>query len=117
MNLKLSSGKEIVLDDTVKSPKAAAIQWLQERRSSMKPPIEQMSEQQCYDELDRLFRYRKTHGRGSNPDAAQARRYCKVLRAKVKKRLRQLEARLTRPDDERVYGPGAAAWQRAGGAP
>jgi len=81
---------------------------------SVKPRIEEMSASQCYDELDRLAEYRRTAGRGRNPDACQARHYCGEMRKAVKKRLKQLEAPLTRPGDKRIYGPGAAAWQRGG---
>jgi len=81
----------------------------------MKPRIEEMTAEQCYDELDRLHTHKQVYGRGYGPDAAQARHYCNIMRAKAKKRLKQLKAPLTRPDDGRAYGPGAAAWQRAGG--
>jgi len=79
-----------------------------------KPPIEGMTAEQCYDELDRLANYRRNHGRGRSPDAYQARHYCEVMRGNVKARLKKLRAPLTRPGDTRVYGPGQIAWQRAG---
>jgi len=77
--------------------------------------IEEMTADQCYAELDRLAEYRRIASRGRSPDAYQARHYCAEMKKKVKKRLKQLKAPLTRPDDGRAYGPGAAAWQRAGG--
>jgi len=77
--------------------------------------IEEMTATECYDMLDRLHTHKQIYGWGRSPDAAHARHYCNTMRAKVKKRLRQLKAPLTRPGDGRVYGPGAASWQRAGG--
>lgn len=70
---------------------------------------------QLYNELDRLTEYRRQHGRGRSPDAAQARHYCNTMRAKVKRELKRLGLPTTRPDDTRAYGPGQAAWQLAGG--
>jgi len=114
MIIKLSSGKEVILDDVIKDSKAESIRWLQEyKERNMK--IEDMTTDQCYAELDRLAERRRTEGRGSSPEACYAKWYCDDRRKKVKKRLRQLKASLTRPGDGRVYGPGAASWQRAGG--
>jgi len=79
--------------------------------------IEEMTADQCYDMLDKLKLRRSIEGRGSSPEACYARWYSDNRKAKVKKRLRQLGAPATRPGDGRVYGPGQAAWQRAGGAP
>jgi len=76
--------------------------------------IEEMTTEQCYDELDKLAERRRTEGRGRNPDAYHARYYCKIMKKEVEARLRELGAPLTRPDDHRVYGPGQAKWQQAG---
>jgi len=79
--------------------------------------IEEMTAEECYAELDRLRLDKQIRGRGNNPDAAHVRNvYYPAMKKKVKKRLKQLGAPATRPGDGRVYGPGAAAWQRAGGA-
>lgn len=115
MILKLANGRTITLDDITKDPKAAGLTWLRQyqarKEKSMKPQIEEMTAEQCYRELDRLALYRQTHGRGRNAEAAHVRQvYCPTMRAKVKKRLKQLgmpSACL----DGRVYGPGQAVWQ------
>lgn len=118
MIIELSNGNEVILDDIVKDPKAEAIRWLREyneRRTAIKPQIEEMTAAQCYDELDRLAERRRTAGRGRNPAAYQARHYCRETRKAIKRRLQQLGAPLTRLDDGRIYGPGATSWQRSGG--
>jgi len=79
--------------------------------------IEEMTAQECYDMLDNLRLKRQIEGKGSSPEAYYAKWHCDDRRKKIKKRLRQLSAPAIRPGDQRVYGPGAASWQRAGGAP
>jgi len=114
MNTKLNN-ETITLDknEVFKNPKAEATQWLRERKErNMK--IEEMTAEECYDMLDKLAIRRSVEGRGSSPEASHAKWYCDTMRAKVKKRLKQLGAPATRPGDGRVYGPGQAAWQRAG---
>jgi len=116
MNITL---KEIILnrDEIHLNPKAEATQWLREYKER-NMQIEDMTADQCYDMLDNLKIKRSIEGRGSSPEACYAKWYCNTMQAKVKKRLKQLGAKATRPGDGRTYGPGAAAWQRAaGGAP
>ena len=119
MIIKLSNGNEIVLKDVVMDPKAASLQWLRNRKEEKEDmaKINEMNATECYNELDRLREKRRTEGRGHNPDAAQMRHYCDVRKEAVRTRLRHLGAPLTRPGDGRVYGPGQARWQRAGGMP
>lgn len=77
--------------------------------------IEEMTAEECYDLLDDLKLKRSIEGRGSSPEACYAKWYCNDRKAKVKRRLKELKAPTTRPGDRRVYGPGQASWQRAGG--
>lgn len=86
-----------------------------EQICAKKPQVEEMSALQCYDELDRLTSYRRSNGRGRNPDAYQARHYCKIMRGRVKARLKELGVPLTRPGETKVYGPGMAKWQKGKG--
>jgi len=69
-----------------------------------------------YQALDDLTAHRRAYGRGRSPEAAYVKEYCKAERARVKAELKRRGLRLTRPGDDRVYGPGQATWQRAGGA-
>jgi len=66
---------------------------------------------QLYQELDRLTLFQRIHGRGHNPDAAEVRHYCKTIRKKIKAELKQRGLPSRRPGDTRVYGPGQTAWQ------
>ena len=70
---------------------------------------------QLYDLKDALVIYRSINGRGRTPEAAQVRWYCKEERKRINAELRRRKLPGTRPGDPRVYGPGTAAWQRAGG--
>lgn len=77
--------------------------------------LEEMTIEQLYKYLDWLTKHRREHGKGNNEGAAHVRDYCKKERKRVKDELRRRDLPSTRPGDKRVYGPGAAAWQRAGG--
>jgi hypothetical protein len=70
-----------------------------------------MTDSELYHELDRLSLYRQIHGRGRNPEAYQARHYCKTMRRKVRADLRRRGLPARRPEDTRCYGPGQAIWQ------
>ena len=78
--------------------------------------LDELTDTQLYDLKDALSLYRSINGRGRSPDAAQARWFCKEERARVSAELRRRGAPGTRPGDTRSYGPGTAAWQRAGKA-
>lgn len=70
---------------------------------------------ELYDFLNRLTEHRRQHGKGRNEGAAYVRGYCKRMRHEVKDELKRRELPGTKPTDCRVYGPGQAAFQRAGG--
>lgn len=70
--------------------------------------------EQLYALLDDLTEYRRSDGRGRTPEAAYVREYCASERVRVKRELARRGLPATRPGDTRVYGPGVAAWQKAG---
>lgn len=67
-----------------------------------------------YTLLDDLAEYRRTDGRGRSEESTYVRGYCDEERARVKVEIRRRGLPGTKPGDTRVYGPGQAAWQRAG---
>ena len=73
-----------------------------------------LTAEQLHDCLDDLTEYRQAYGRGRSPEAYYVKDYCKAERSRVKAELKRRGLRLTRPGDTRTYGPGQAAWQRAG---
>ena len=77
--------------------------------------IEEMTAEQLYRRLDWLAEHRRQHGRGNNEGAAYVRDYCKKERKRIKDELGRRDLPATRPGDQRIYGPGAAVWQKAGG--
>jgi len=116
MNTKLNN-ETITLDkdEVFRNPKAEAIEWLRQYREEKEmKAIEEMTADECYDMLDKLKLRKSIEGRGSSPEACYAKWYCDDRRKKVKKRLKQLGAPATHPGDGRIYGPGAAPFQRAG---
>ena len=78
--------------------------------------LDALSPADLYDALDDLAAFRRRRGRGRTAEAAHARGVCAAERARVKAELRRRGLRATRPGDTRVYGPGQAGWQRAGGS-
>ncbi len=66
--------------------------------------------------LDDLTSYRQTDGRGRSEEATYVRDYCETERERVKVEIRRRGLPGTRANDTRIYGPGQAAWQRAGTA-
>lgn len=72
------------------------------------------SDDGLYQYLDHLTLFRQKHGRGRNPEAAQARHYCKTMRKQVKAELKRRGLPARKPDDTRTYGPGQTAWQGKG---
>lgn len=77
--------------------------------------IEEMTAEECWDQLDKLTLRHQIEGRGKGPDAAQTRTFCETMRRKIRARLKKLDEPMTRPGDQRVYGPAQARWQKAGG--
>lgn len=77
--------------------------------------LEELTPDQLYKRLDWLSEHRRQHGRGRNEGAAYVRQFCKEERARIKRELKRRKLPATCPDDSRSYGPGQAAWQRAGG--
>ena len=69
---------------------------------------------ELYDFLNRLTEHRQQYGRGRSEGAAYVREYCKQMRRRIKDELKRRDLPGTRPTDCRVYGPGQAAWQKAG---
>ena len=72
-----------------------------------------MTTDELYELKERLqARFDEVKGR-RGPGPAQTRHYCRVMRFKVNAILKSRDAPL-RPLDshQRVYGPGAAPWQR-----
>lgn len=121
MNTRLNN-ETITLDkdEVFKDPKAEAIAWLRERkerRAAMESSIKEMTPSQLYRRLDWLAKHRREYGQGHNEGAVYVRDFCKKERERIKRELKRRELPTTRPGDQRVYGSGAASWQRAGGAP
>lgn len=73
---------------------------------------EEKTADQLYALKDRL-KAKRTTGRG--PDAAHARWYKRTMLKRVNAELRRRKLPATQPGDNRVYGPGRAAFQRANG--
>ena len=74
-----------------------------------------LSTEQLYDLLDELQELRRRYKGKRSEEASQVRAFCSAERPRVQRELKARDKPATRPGDDRVYGPGCAAWQRAGG--